>query len=104
MSEGFRTGMQQGVSVLKEGSNIAAEKAGQMAEMGKIRYQIFLLEQKIEKNFSEMGTRLYDLLEARSKAPLSDGTIKKKVMEAKKLEKKIKVLQNKMGQLRRKVA
>ena len=104
MSNGLRTGMQQGVSVLKEGSSMAAEKAGQMAEMGKLRYQIFLLEQQIEKNFAEIGTRVYELIEGRSKAPLSDGIIKKKVQEAKRLEKKIKTLQNKMGQMRRKVA
>jgi hypothetical protein len=104
MSKGLRTGMKQGVSALKEGSNIAAEKAGQMAEMGKIRYQIFLLEQQIEKNFSEMGSRIYDLIESRSKAPLSDGMVKKNLMEAKKLEKKIKLLQGKMEHLRKKAA
>lgn len=105
VSKGLKTGMKQGVSVLKEGSNFAAEKAGQMAEMGKVRYQIFLLEQKIEKNFSEMGARIYELIQVnRSRTSLSDGIVKKKLAEAKKLEKKIKILQGKMGQLRKKAA
>ena len=105
VSKGLRTGMKQGVSALKEGSNIAAEKAGQMAEMGKVRYQIFLLEQKTEKNFSEIGARIFELAEVgNAKAALADGIVKKKISEAKKLEKKVKNLQSKMAQLRKKAA
>ena len=105
VTKGLRTGMQQGVSALKEGSSIAAEKAGQMAEVGKVRYQIFLMEQKTEKTFSEMGARIYELIEVDSaKSPLSDGIVKKKLIEAKKLERKVRILQSKMAQLRKKAA
>lgn len=98
-------GVRQGVSVLKERSNMAADKAGQLAEVGKVRYQIFLLEQKIEKNFAEMGQRIYELIqENRSKDSLSDAAVKKKLAEAKKLERKSKLLQNKMAGLRQKAA
>lgn len=105
VTKGLRTGMKQSVSVFKEGSNIAAEKAGQMAELGKVRYQVFLLEQQIEKNFAEIGARIYELVEVGSaKAPHTDGIVRKKLADAKKLEKKVKILQGKMAQLRRKAA
>ncbi|HLG21682.1 MAG TPA: hypothetical protein VI382_02615 [Candidatus Manganitrophaceae bacterium] len=101
----MRKGMKQGVSALKEGSNVAFEKAGQVAEVGKTRYQIFLLEQKTEKNFSEIGQRIYDLIsENGSKNPLSDPLVKSKLAEAKKLEKKAKILHEKMGTIRKKIA
>lgn len=105
MKDDVRQGINQGVSVLKEGSTIAKEKATKMAEMGKVRYQMFLMEQKIEKNFAEIGKRIYELAETdASKAAASDPTIKKMISEAKKLEKKVKVLQNKMASLRKKIA
>ena len=76
-----------------------------VAEVGKTRYQIFLLEQKTEKNFSEIGQRIYDLIsENGSKNPLSDPLVKSKLAEAKKLEKKAKILHEKMGTIRKKIA
>ena len=99
----MKKGMKKGVSVLREGSNVAAEKAGQLAEMGKVRYQIFLLEQKVEKNFSEMGKRIYQLIEEKVKNPAVDPIVRKGISEAKKLEKKLKTLHDNTALLRKKV-
>ncbi|MDC4225305.1 MAG: hypothetical protein MPW15_13975 [Candidatus Manganitrophus sp.] len=37
------------------------KKADHLAQIGRLRYQIFLFEQKAEKNFSEIGERIYQL-------------------------------------------
>ncbi|NKE71709.1 hypothetical protein [Candidatus Manganitrophus noduliformans] len=82
-----------------------SEKADHLAQIGKLRYQIFLFEQKAEKNFSEIGERLFELAEANgAKNPLSDPTIKKKLADAKKIERKLKSLHDKMAQLRERAA
>lgn len=101
----MKNGMIQGVAALKEGSNLAAEKAGQFAEMGKVRYQIFLIEQQTEKNFAAMGERIYRLIEEEhDKDPVADEMVKQYIAEAKKLGKKLKLFRNKMALLRKKVA
>ena len=93
----MKKGMRKGVSALREGSNVAAEKAGKLAEMGKIRYQIFLLEQKAEQNFSKMGKRIYQLIGEKVKNPVADPIVRKSISEAKQLEKKLKTFHDKMA-------
>lgn len=82
-----------------------SEKAGQLAQIGKLRYQIFLFEQKAEKNFSEIGERIYQLAQANgAENPISDPAIKKRLTDARKIERKLKSLHDKMAQLRERAA
>jgi hypothetical protein len=93
--------MRGGIPHVKRRPGSVSEKADQLAQVGKLRYQIFLFEQKAEKNFSEIGARIYQLARANgAENPLSDPTIKKKLSDARKIERKLKSLHDKMGQLR----
>ncbi|MBI3805239.1 MAG: hypothetical protein HY282_15925 [Nitrospirae bacterium] len=87
------------------GASIASKKADQLAQVGRLRYQIFLFEQKGEKTFSEIGERLFQIAQADgTEDPTADPLIKKKLAEAKKIERKLRSLHNKMAQLREKAA
>lgn len=82
-----------------------SEKADHLAQIGKLRYQIFLFERKAEKNFSEIGERIFEWVEANgAKNPVSDPTIKKKLADARKIAQKLKSLHDKMARLRERAA
>lgn len=84
---------------------VASKKADQLAQVGRLRYQIFLFEQKAEKNFSEIGEQIFRLVEADGREnPTADPLIRKKLAEAKKIERKLKSLHHKMALLREKAA
>ncbi|WDT79138.1 MAG: hypothetical protein MPW14_18595 [Candidatus Manganitrophus sp.] len=102
---GYHPGDAGGNSPRQTAAGIGLRKADHLAQIGKLRYQIFLFEQKAEKNFSEIGERIFELAEANgAKNPVSDPTIKKKLADAKKIERKLKSLHDKMAQLRERAA
>ena len=105
MKEDITREMRGEVPRVKRRSGSVSEKADHLAQIGKVRYQIFLFEQKGEKNFSEIGERIYQLVQENgAKNPISDPTIKKKLADAQKIERKLKSLHDKMAQLREQAA
>lgn len=93
--------MRGGVSHVKRRPGSVSKKADHLAEIGRLRYQIFLFEQKAEKNFSEIGERIYQLAKVNgAKNPISDPTIKKKLADSRKIERKLTLLHDRMAHLR----
>ncbi|MCC6544962.1 MAG: hypothetical protein IT392_10780 [Nitrospirae bacterium] len=78
-------GLKDGVEVMKEGVAVAKEKAGEMSDEGKRRYQIFLLKTKVQKEISELGGKVYGL-SAKVKNPMLDSTVKAAITRIKKIE------------------
>jgi len=105
MKEDITREMRGEVPHVKRRAGSVSEKADQMARIGKLRYQVFLFEQKAEKNFSEIGERIYQMAQENGlKNPASDPVIKKKLADAKKIERKLRSLHEKMAQLRERAA
>ena len=105
MKEDITREMRGGIPHVKRRAGSVSEKAEHLAQLGRLRYQIFLFEQKSEKNFSEIGEQIYRLaLENGAKNPLSDPIIKKKLTHARKIERKLRLLHDKMARLREKAA
>jgi hypothetical protein len=73
----------------KKGSVVAKEKAAEMAEIGRLRVQIFLAHQKAQRNFTEIGGKVYDLLKSGAKNPLEAAPIRKLLADTAKLERQI---------------
>ena len=57
--------------------------------MGKLKIQIIGLHRDAEKNFAEMGGRVYELLESGVKNILFDARLRKLIDKAKQCEQKI---------------
>lgn len=105
MKEDITREMREEAPRIKRRPGSVSEKADHLAQIGKLRYQIFLFEQKEEKNFSELGERMYQLAQVNGgKNPISDPIIKKKLAEARKIERKLRSLHDKMAQLRERAA
>lgn len=105
MKEDITREMRQEIPHVKRRPGSVSEKADHLAQIGKLRYQIFLFEQKAEKNFSEIGERIYQLAEENgAKNPISDSIVKKKLADARKIERKLQLLREKMAQLRERAA
>lgn len=99
-----RKGLEEGLELAKQGavvarerageawmkgSAVAREKAAEMAEIGRLRVQIYLAHQKAQRNFTEIGGKVYDLLKSGAKNPLEAAPIRKLLADTAKLERQI---------------
>jgi hypothetical protein len=89
-----KKGIEEGVAAVRQGANVAVEKAEELAEEGKRRYKIFELKQKVHSNFTELGGKVYDLASKSAKSPLLDAKVKATMAGIKKLEVQIARLEN----------
>lgn len=105
MKEDITREMRRGIPRVKRRPGSVSEKADHLTQIGRVRYRIFLLEQKAEKNFSEIGERIFQLARVNGgKNPIFDPIIKQKLADAKKLDRKLASLHDKMAHLRERAA
>lgn len=90
----IQKGLQEGMAFVKEGATVVMEKAEELTEEGKKRYNIFELKTKVQKEITELGGKVYDLSSKR-KNPLLDSKVKANILRIKKLELKIDKLEGK---------
>lgn len=88
-----KKGIEEGVSVMRQGATIAVEKAEELADEGKRRYKVFELKQKIQSNFAELGGRIYDLASKGAQNPMLNAKVKSAVAGIKRLENQIEKLE-----------
>jgi len=72
----IKKGIDEGIHIMKEGTASMIERAEALAEEGRRKVRSFEIKQKIQVQFAELGGKLYDLLEKKSKAPLSHPSVK----------------------------
>lgn len=85
---------------VREGAAISIEKIEEYSKIGKLKVEEFATKKKIEKNFVDIGERLFELVEAgKNSDSLSDVAIKKAISnirshkeELVSIEKKIKAI------------
>ena len=90
----IQKGFKEGMAFVKEGATVVMEKAEELTEEGKKRYNIFELKTKVQKEITELGGKVYDLSSKR-KNPLLDSKVKANISRIKKLELKINRLEAK---------
>jgi len=72
---------------LKEGATTAAEKAQEFTQIGRIKVEILRIQGRIEKNFTELGGRVYHMIVEENKTRIaSDPKVKTFIDEIKALE------------------
>lgn len=88
-----KIGLEEGVMAVKDGATIIAIKTEEMARIAKMKYDIYTLNRKIEKSFTEIGARVYDLAQEEPVEIFDDDQVKKYIEDIKKYEKEIKEIE-----------
>ncbi len=79
------------------------EKAEEITEEGKRRLKVFDLKTKVQREFAELGGKVYDL-SSKMKNPLLDSKVKAVMLRIKRLEMQIKKLEGKAKKPAKKVS
>lgn len=90
----MRKGIKEGIHIVKEGAIVVREKAEELTVEGKKRYRIFDLKTKVQKEITELGGKVYDLI-PKVKNPILNSKVKVVVSRIKKLEAQITKLEGK---------
>jgi hypothetical protein len=78
---------------LKDGATLSMEKIEEYTKIGKLKIDELGTRRKIERNFNDIGERVYDLLAAgRGKEIDADVTIKKAVENIKQLKEELEAI------------
>jgi hypothetical protein len=98
-----KTGLDRAVEAVGKGTEVAADKAMNLASRAGVEYQLFELHRKLEKLLAELGGRAYDLAK-RTPAALSDADaeITRMVGKISEMEKKIATLEDEAEMLKKK--
>ncbi len=84
----IQKGFKEGIGIVKEGVTVVREKAEELTEEGKRRLKIFDLKTKVQREFAELGGKIYDL-SSKMKNPMLDSKVKTVMSRIKKLEMQI---------------
>lgn len=88
---------------LKEGATTAAEKAQEFTQIGKIKVEILRIQGKIERNFTELGGRVYHMITEENKTRIaSDPKVKTFINEIKALEAQLEEKKKELEEVGRK--
>lgn len=98
-----KAGLDRAVEAVGKGTEVAADKAMNLASRAGVEYQIFELHRKLEKLLAELGGRAYDLAK-RNPPALSgaDAEITRMVGRISEMEKKIAELEDEAETLKKK--
>ena len=61
--DSIKKGLKDSAKIAEEGAHIAAEKAKELGKKSKVMLEISNVKRKIEKNFTELGGKVYHLVQ-----------------------------------------
>ena len=70
---------------IREGVDTVVEKTGELTKIGKIRIDILNIKRNIDKNFSELGGRVYQLIAEEKETEISTDKEAREVIECIKI-------------------
>ncbi len=70
---------------IREGVDTVVEKTGELTKIGKIRIDILNIKRNIDKNFSELGGRVYQLITEEKETEISTDKEAREVIECIKI-------------------
>lgn len=80
---------------LQTGMQTVSEKTEELSKIGRLKIQIIAVKRDIEKNFTDLGGRVYEMLNSRNKTGIEkDPEIAAIVAVTKELEKKLQQLED----------
>jgi len=98
-----KTGLDRAVDVVGKGTEMAADRAMNLASRAGVEYQIFEYHRKLEKLLAELGGRAYDLAKRNPPAlSAADAEITRMAGRISEMEKKIAGLEDEARELKNK--
>ncbi|GBD99793.1 hypothetical protein BMS3Abin07_01839 [bacterium BMS3Abin07] len=92
----IKKGIDEGIHVVRESTSSVMERAEVLAEEGKKKIRAFEIKQKIQVHFTELGGKLYDLIDKKSKSPASHPSIKSLLKKIDQLKEQLTKLEEKI--------
>ncbi|TRZ90957.1 hypothetical protein D4R89_03620 [bacterium] len=89
-----KRGIEEGISVVKEGASTVSEKVGELTAEGKRQYKMYDLKAKIQGQMTMLGGRVYDVLDGK-RSPAADSKVKEVFVKIKNLEGQLSKLEGK---------
>jgi hypothetical protein len=77
---------------IKEGVDTVVEKTEELTKIGKIKVDIINIKRNVEKNFSELGGRVYHIIAEEKKTQISSDKEVKEIIDC------IKILENELAE------
>jgi len=104
--------LQDGLDVMKKGTAIVAEKTPEVAaavagktqeaiNIGKLKLQVQSLNHKVDKSFTEIGKKVYEMSRKKVTQIENDESVKKLVGEVNRLMKQIKDVEKQMESVKK---
>ncbi|RMD95279.1 MAG: hypothetical protein D6814_13455 [Calditrichaeota bacterium] len=88
------------VNTVKDGLNKLAEKTDQLTQMGRLKLDIISIKREIDKSFSELGGRVYQLaVKENASDVLEDSEVQAAFEKIKKLEERLAAKKEEMEQV-----
>jgi len=85
---------------VQKGAEVAAEKVSQYSRIGKLKMDQLLLKRKIEKNFTNAGSRIYEFVKANKAEPISANLVEEFVVEIDNAQEEIDKLDNEIAKIK----
>lgn len=86
---------------IRDGLELVVDKTEEYGKIGKLKVDIFSLKRNIEKQFTELGGRTYEVVTGEGPKTVSkDAEVKKIVAEIQSLEEQLKQKEAEIGQVR----
>ena len=89
IQDDLKKNLQEGLEIFREGSSVVTDTLGKFTEEGKKKYKVFNLNMKVQEDFAKLGGEIYDLIEKKSKNPLSNKKVKSIIARINKMENQI---------------
>jgi len=87
-------------STIKDGVHTVSEKTEELTKIGRIKIEIIAVKRDIEKSFTEIGGRVYDILKEKKKITVAkDKEINNLVEQVEKYEEKLHKLKSDMDRI-----
>ena len=82
---------------IKDGAALSIEKIEEVSRIGKLKIEEFTAKRKIERNFIDMGERVFELIQDKKEAEIAaDILVKSLVANIIKLQEELDVITEKM--------
>jgi len=86
---------------VKAGLSVAAREAEDLTKIGKLRLEMLTTKRNIDRAFSELGGRVYDMLTGEQKRSVpADKQVKELIERIKKLEEELERKESQLGRVR----
>lgn len=93
VNENIKRAVDEGVVAIKEGAKVASEKGGEVAKVGKLKFEAYNKHKEAQKKLAKLGGMVFDMAKPPFENPLCDPEVMKVIESIKEAEKEVKEIE-----------